>query len=132
MSPKLHVWIVAMIVLALWLVTPASGEAQPLSQSLPGGTVPCLFLPLIHTAPREPRWEWELPRPQGNSLGDVWGSGPDDVFAVGAGTILHYDGTTWTNMASNSKMGGGAVWGSGPNDVYAVGPNVILRSGDAR
>jgi hypothetical protein len=31
----------------------------------------------------------------------VWGSASDDVFAVGeGGLILHYDGASWSAMAS--------------------------------
>jgi hypothetical protein len=33
----------------------------------------------------------------------VWGSSASDVFAVGwNGTILHYDGSTWTSTGTNS------------------------------
>lgn len=52
----------------------------------------------------------------------VWGSGSSDVFAVGgAGTILHYDGTSWTPMAWGAGFGFEGVWGSSGTDVYAVG-----------
>lgn len=59
------------------------------------------------------------------SLSGVWGSGPNDVFAVGgddAGAIIyHYDGTTWTKM--DAPKVGLLVWvfGFSPSDVYAVG-----------
>jgi alpha-tubulin suppressor-like RCC1 family protein len=54
------------------------------------------------------------------TLLSVWGSGPNDVFAVGEGIILHYDGITWSEMpgTSNTFLG---VWGSSPDDVFAVG-----------
>src|SRR5262245_7516219 len=103
MSPRLHVWVAAIIVLALWMVAPASGEAHPLDQSFSGGTVPPpVLLPVIHTAPRAPHWEWEVPSgpPYGYALNSVWGSAPNDVFFVGnGGHIVHYDGTTRTGMA---------------------------------
>jgi len=53
----------------------------------------------------------------------VWGSGPNDVFAVGEnGVILHYDGWTWSVMnGATLLIDLLGVWGSGPNDVYAVG-----------
>ena len=43
--------------------------------------------------------------------------------AVGAsGTILHFDGTTWTPMFSPAgTLFMRAVWGTGPSDVFAVG-----------
>ena len=39
--------------------------------------------------------------PQPPSLGGVWGSSATNVFAVG-GTILHYDGNTWSAQASDA------------------------------
>jgi hypothetical protein len=54
-------------------------------------------------------------------LGSVWGSGPNDVFAVGyEGTILHYDGQSWQSVVLKTGFLEG-VWRSGPNDVFAVG-----------
>ena len=52
----------------------------------------------------------------------IWGSGIDDVFAVGAqGAILHYDGIEWTTMDANTDEYFNGVWGSGPEDpVFAV------------
>jgi hypothetical protein len=51
----------------------------------------------------------------------VWGSGPADVFAVGSGVIVHYDGQSWQPMASGTTALLKGVWGSGPADVFAVG-----------
>jgi len=52
----------------------------------------------------------------------VWGSGKDDVFAVGgSGTILRYDGTNWTPMTWGGEFGLEGVWGSSGSNVYAVG-----------
>jgi hypothetical protein len=70
------------------------------------------------------------------NLLDVWGSGPDDVWAIGwyadlnhspsAGAIFHWDGVRWAAAASGAAdtLAGVpllAVWGSGPADVWAVG-----------
>ncbi len=67
-------------------------------------------------------WEWHNPLPQGNSLYGIWGSGPDDIFAVGTvGTVLHFDGSQWRHMESGTSITLESVWGSGPNDVYAAG-----------
>jgi hypothetical protein len=52
----------------------------------------------------------------------VWGSGPADVYAVGAnGTVLHYDGTRWStvNLGITGDLTG--VSGTGPNDVFIAG-----------
>ena len=49
----------------------------------------------------------------------------NNIYAVGwngaAGTILHYNGTTWASMTSNTAAVLYDVWGSGPGDIYAVG-----------
>ncbi len=60
----------------------------------------------------------------------IWGSSANDVWAAGSGgTMLHYDGTTWTPTATGVKNTFNAVWGSGPNDIYAVSStDVILHS----
>jgi len=66
---------------------------------------------------------WKL-QPSGTPriLQGVWGTGPTDVFAVGAGgTILHWDGAAWTPMSSPTSKSLGAVWGSSTSDVFAVG-----------
>jgi cysteine-rich repeat protein len=52
----------------------------------------------------------------------VWGTAANDVFAVGAaGTILHYDGTSWSQIttAPTPAWDYTDIWGVG-TDVYAV------------
>ena len=52
----------------------------------------------------------------------VWGSSGSNVFAVGdSGTILHYDGSSWSAMSSGTSNSLSGVWGSGGSDVFAVG-----------
>src|SRR5262245_27276902 len=42
-------------------------------------------------------WCWRHPLPQGNTLNDVFGSAPNDVWAVGeVGTAIHFDGSEWS------------------------------------
>ena len=49
-----------------------------------------------------------------NFLVDVWGTSASDVFAVGfGGVILHYDGTMWRSMTSETFVDLEAVWGTG-------------------
>jgi len=59
-------------------------------------------------------------------LNGVWGSGPNDVWALGAGggggVLVHYDGMAWSSTVA-LMQGLEAVWGSGPNDIWAVGSN---------
>ena len=68
-------------------------------------------------------------------LNGIWGSGPDDVWAVGGEwvddvthlvAIFHWDGTSWTQVLDLKQAPAGTeellhVWGSGPSDVWAVG-----------
>lgn len=69
-----------------------------------------------------PEWTWHNPLPQGNTLNAVWGSGPNDVFAVGNyGTILHYDGIEWQVIDSGTTQNLNGVWGSNGDNVFAVG-----------
>lgn len=69
---------------------------------------------------------------------DMWGSGPNDIFAVGGiwpytpGTTVayHYDGNTWTMLPEPSGLPGQfqGVSGNGPNDVYAAGASFYISS----
>ncbi|MCU1283134.1 MAG: hypothetical protein JWM53_6680 [bacterium] len=69
----------------------------------------------------------------------VWGSGPNDVYAVGeGGTIVHTRGDgAWTTQASGVSDDLHGVWGANAHDVYVVGAvatprwtGSVLRSGD--
>ena len=63
-------------------------------------------------------------------LSAVWGSGPSDVWVVGAaGRVLHWDGSAWETLSAGTTQSLYAVWGSGPNDVWAVStPGAIFHS----
>lgn len=78
-------------------------------------------------------WCQVSPVPQTNDLNDIWGSGPSDVWAVGAaGTILHWDGSAWSMSSSGGTSALTGVWGSSSTDVWVVGPNDVLhRSGSS-
>ena len=58
-----------------------------------------------------------------NQLNGVWQDSADDVFAVGLnGSVLHYDGTTWSALALNQPTYQlRAVSGSSKSDVWSVG-----------
>ncbi|MDY6834697.1 MAG: hypothetical protein SVY53_07880 [Chloroflexota bacterium] len=67
-------------------------------------------------------WGWHYPQPHGNYINAIWGSAMDDIFAVGShGTILHYDGNSWTPMDSGTPLDLNDVWGTSGTDVFAVG-----------
>jgi hypothetical protein len=60
-------------------------------------------------------------------LRGIWGSAPDDLFAVGSGgAIFRYDGVRWYAMQSPTQLELRAVWGFGPTEVYAAGEDGIL------
>jgi hypothetical protein len=61
-------------------------------------------------------------------LNAVWGSVANDVWAVGfQGTILHWDGATWSPSASGMTNTLYGIWGSSARDVWAVGDSGVLH-----
>ncbi len=65
----------------------------------------------------------EVPLPEGTPLLNwVHGTGPDDVWVAGlSGTLLHWDGTDWTDRSRSTEA---AFWGlhaTGPDRALAVG-----------
>jgi hypothetical protein len=57
------------------------------------------------------------------SLLAVWGTGADNVYFVGVkGTVLQYDGETYTRLDSlPQEVDFTDIWGSSADDVYLVG-----------
>jgi hypothetical protein len=68
-------------------------------------------------------------RPIGHDLHGLWGSSATNIWAVGYGTLLHYDGQAWSKVelpASNLGLQG--IWGSSASDIWAVGAaGVVLH-----
>ena len=66
---------------------------------------------------------FSLSNQSGLPIDAVWASSATDVWAATIGTMLHYNGTTWSNayVADDDSLSG--VWGTGPSNVYAVGQN---------
>ncbi len=66
--------------------------------------------------------QWSVVHEVEGRLDAVWGSGPEDLFAVGnRGLILHYDGDRWVHMDSGCDDGLRAVGGTAGDRVVAVG-----------
>lgn len=65
--------------------------------------------------------EVTLSNQSGLPINSVWASSPTDVWVATIGTVLHYNGSDWTNayVAPDDSMAG--IWGSGPSNVFAVG-----------
>jgi hypothetical protein len=53
----------------------------------------------------------------------AWGTGPDNVWAVGpSGMLLRFDGAAWTTSpAARLKYRAKAIWGASAYDFYIVG-----------
>jgi hypothetical protein len=64
-----------------------------------------------------------------NTLQGIWGTDAKNIYAVGEeGTILHFDGKSWTSMKSNTTAFLSGIWGKNNKEIYAVGQNgTILR-----
>lgn len=75
-------------------------------------------------------WCWEHAKPRGSALLDVWGTGLNDIWAVGeGGTLLHYDGWAFSTVPVLDDKAGGepvinprftAVHGTNETDVWAI------------
>lgn len=100
------------------------------------GLSSCLLLVLCPAGAQAGGGEWEVedPPPTTRTLQSVWGSSGSDVFAVGRnGTILHYNGTSWSPMKSSTTQWLHGVWGSSGSDVFAVGSGgTILHCRDGK
>jgi hypothetical protein len=66
----------------------------------------------------------------------VWGSGPDDVWAVGYsrigiyGSLLHWDGSAWSPVDTDTILPFWGVSGSGPHDVWVAADAGTVLQGD--
>lgn len=67
---------------------------------------------------------FEVTRVTTNALFDLWATGASSMWAVGNnGTVLHYDGTTWTVTSSGLTANLRAVWGASDSDLWASAVN---------
>jgi len=67
-------------------------------------------------------------------LNAVWGTSPDDVWAVGdAGVVLHFDGQKWSRMKiaglGNRRPDLYAVWAPEPGHVWIGGQGILVALG---
>ena len=70
---------------------------------------------------------WEHPLPQGNDLRRLWGFPDGSFYAVGeAGTILRYDGSSFSLADTPTRGDLHGIWAGGPADVFAAGFGGIL------
>lgn len=92
-----------------------------------GGTVKVGFAGRVCSVDN---WCFWNPLPQGNQLRGIWGAAPDDIWAVGdGGTILHYDGATWSApvpIGAATKNDLYTIYGTSAKDIWAAGANGTL------
>ena len=69
-----------------------------------------------------PSYEWKNPLPSGNEINDVWCSSSSNVYAVGdKGHIIHYNGSSWSEIESETTESLEGIWGSSATDIFVVG-----------
>ncbi len=102
------------------------------------------YYTLLHTTNGGTNWN-NYSMTGGQNLNGIWGADASHIWAVGArGTILYYNGTSWSSGPWTRPSGPGwdytdvtlyGVWGTGGTDwaggdrVYAVGYNSDTRQG---
>jgi len=60
-------------------------------------------------------------------LWGVWGAAANDLFVAGDdGTVLHWNGATWSRMNTGTTVGLRRVWGTSGRDVYVSGEGGTL------
>ncbi len=60
------------------------------------------------------------------NLHTVWGISSKNVYAIGNGSIYHYNGANWSRENIDSKYFINSIYGAAANSVYAVGKNGLL------
>jgi hypothetical protein len=74
---------------------------------------------------------WENPLPHGNPIRGVWGRSSTDIWAVGGGGVIqHYDGATWSLVASPTTATLTDVWAAAADRAFAVGQGGIIARYD--
>src|SRR5512138_2875912 len=80
--------------------------------------------------PVETEASWTIDHAADGALLGVWGTAPDDVWAVGGNPdeslILHNDGTGWTRQVMSGTSRLWNTYGFSGNDVYAVGERGLI------
>ncbi|MCL5029946.1 MAG: hypothetical protein M1480_13115 [Bacteroidetes bacterium] len=90
--------------------------------------------PPVIKNPRDYNWTMDtlsLPGSAQTMMRSVWGSSPNDVFAVGHndqghGKIWHFDGNKWTEVrpSVNGAIDLFSIYGFSQNNIWAVGERI--------
>lgn len=66
----------------------------------------------------------------GLALSACWGMSGNDMFAVGDnGTIIHFDGNSWSKMVSNTTKSMFSIWGTSDSNIWACGNDLYNNKG---
>lgn len=77
-------------------------------------------------------WESQ-PVPVAEGLADVWGTSASDVWLAGGhGTVLHYDGSAWSNFSPDITVDLLSIHGTAPDDLWVVGRGGVAAHFDGR
>jgi hypothetical protein len=72
--------------------------------------------------------EFVLISSAGWPLHGLWGSGPDDIWAVGDhGSTLHFDDMNWNQGPTGPQFDIQAMWGADANNIWAVGTGGAMK-----
>jgi alpha-tubulin suppressor-like RCC1 family protein len=67
-------------------------------------------------------YEWKNPLPSAIALNAVWSSSSSNMYAVGSyGVIVHYNGSTMTEIDSGTTNTLYGIWGNSASDIFIVG-----------
>jgi hypothetical protein len=67
-----------------------------------------------------------------STITGIWGDAPDSVFAVTeGGTVLEFDGVSWTTEFSTFSGAFYEIWGYSPDDIYVTGREVFHFDGES-
>jgi uncharacterized protein YjdB len=109
------------------LLTPVSAGQATVVVTMPGGATNRTLV-TVATPGTTPVNLWARMSAPGVSanLRYLWGASAHDVFAVGDGTILRYDGAGWGSMPSGASGRLSGVWGTSGTNVFAVGEDGVI------
>jgi len=67
-------------------------------------------------------WDMGVLDPDDGTVEHIWASSPDNIYFVGwKGSIVHYNGSSFTKMESGTTCRLEDVWGIDDNHIWAVG-----------
>jgi hypothetical protein len=66
---------------------------------------------------------------QNRGLRGIWGTAANDIYVVGAGPIMHFNGASWREQGNHRGPRLRAVWGSSAGNVFAVGEKDAILHG---